>query len=60
VQVVQDQPTPFCFYKSALDFDGMNMVNILSFDSRSMKNLLENEYVERLCKTHPIFYKNKL
>jgi len=60
VQVVQDQPTPLCFYKSALEFEEMNMVSILSFDSRSMKNLLENDYIEEIDKNQPIFYRNKM
>lgn len=36
------------------------MASILSFDSRSMKFLLEHPFVEQIDKKHPIFYKNKL
>lgn len=36
------------------------MANVLSFDSRSMKFILEHEYVDQIDKKHPIFYKNKL
>jgi hypothetical protein len=60
VEVVKDQRIPTCFYKSSLDFDGMNMVNLLSFDSRCMAFLLEDQYVDSIDKKHPIFYKNKL
>ena len=38
-----DQPTPTVFFKSFLEFDGSNMVSILSFDSRSMNFLLDGE-----------------
>ena len=49
------------FYKSFLEFDGANMTSILSFDSRSMSHLL-NEDVggELFSKDYPIFYRNKI
>ena len=36
VDLVNNQPNPTVFYKSFLEFDGSNMVSILSFDGRSM------------------------
>ena len=41
LQLVKLQPNPSLFYKSLLEFDCQNMVSILSFDSRSMKVLLD-------------------
>lgn len=47
------------FYKSSLQFDGMNMVNILSFDSRCMEYLLQDKFVDKIDKKNPIFFRNK-
>jgi hypothetical protein len=44
VDLVNDQPNPKVFYKSFLEFDGTNMVSILSFDSRSMDYLLSDNF----------------
>jgi len=44
IELVTDQPNPSVFYKSFLEFDGSNMVSILSFDSRSMEYLLSDEF----------------
>ena len=44
MDLVQNQPNPQVFYKSFLEFDGSNMVSILSFDGRSMKYLLGDEF----------------
>ena len=44
VEIVNDQPSPMIFYKSFLEFDGSNMVSILSFDSRSMQHLLQDDF----------------
>jgi len=57
---VNDQPLPAVFYKSFLEFDGANMVSILSFDSRSMKVLLDDSNAEFFQSDFPIFYKNKI
>jgi hypothetical protein len=44
VDLVGTQPDPQVFYKSFLEFDGSNMVSILSFDGRSMKYLLSDSF----------------
>ena len=36
------------------------MTSILSFESKSMKYLLNDEFVEYFSEEKPIFYKNKL
>jgi hypothetical protein len=48
------------FYKSFLEFDGANMVSILSFDGRSMEKLLSDNFSEFFNNEFPIFYKNKI
>jgi hypothetical protein len=60
VALVRDQPNPSVFYKSFLEFDGANMVSILSFDSRSMTALLSDENAKYFNDEFPIFYKNKI
>ena len=58
--MVRDQPNPMVFYKSFLEFDGSNMVSILSFDGRSMNYLLSDDFSHDFSKEFPIFYKNKI
>jgi len=60
IDLVNDQPDPSVFYKSFLEFDGSNMVSILSFDSRSMEYLLQDEFEKFFDKRFPIFYRNKI
>ena len=48
------------FFKSFLELDGANMVSILSFDSRSMKCLLDDINQEYFSSEFPLFYKNKI
>lgn len=48
------------FFKSFLEFDGANMVSILSFDSRSMKVLLDDANKEFFQSEFPVFYRNKM
>jgi len=48
------------FYKSFLEFDGANMVSILSFDSRSMSHLLDDKHADFFSDEFPIFYRNKI
>ena len=38
--LVEKQPTPAVFFKSLFEFNGTNMVSILTFDSKSIKFLL--------------------
>ena len=54
------QNDPSVFYKSFLELDGTNMVSILSFDSRSMKYILDDKFSEYFDKELPLFYKNKI
>jgi hypothetical protein len=60
VGLVNNQPNPTVFYKSFLEFDGANMVSILSFDGRSMQFLLNDNFAQYFNKDFPIFYKNKI
>ena len=60
VDIVNDQPNPAVFYKSCLELDGSNMVSILSFDTRSMKYLLDDGFSEHFSFKYPIFYRNKI
>ena len=46
VDLVRAQPKPLVFFKSFLEFDGANVVSILSFDSRAMRHLLQDEHKE--------------
>ena len=55
-----DQPKPEVFLKSFLEFDGTNMVSILSFDSRSMSYLLDDRFAGFFQEEFPIFYRNKI
>ena len=48
------------FYKTFLELDGTNMVSILAFDSKSMKELLSDKYASHFQSDYPIFYKNKI
>jgi hypothetical protein len=57
--LINEQPNPTVFYKSLLELDGANMVSILSFDSRSMDQLLSDDFSEYFQDEYPIFYKNK-
>ena len=41
-KLVKSQYKPEVFYKSFLELDGTNMASILSFDSRSMKYILDD------------------
>ena len=60
VDIVNDQPNPSVFYKSFLELDCANMVSILSFDSRSMAYLLQEDFKEHFSDKYPFFYRNKI
>ena len=60
VDIVNDQPNPSVFYKSCFELDGSNMVSILSFDSRSMSYLLNDQFKSFFSFEYPLFYKNKI
>jgi hypothetical protein len=59
VDLVNDQPNPLVFYKTFLELDGANMISILSFDSRSMRFLLDDCFNEYFSAQYPIFYRVK-
>jgi hypothetical protein len=59
VDLVDDQESPCIFYKSCLELEGANMTSILSFDSRSIKYLLKDEFKQHFSKKYPLIYKNK-
>ena len=54
------QPDPSIFYKCSLDFNISNMCSILSFDSRSMSYLLDDQFDDYFSHDYPIFFKNKI
>jgi len=58
--LVSQQPDSSFFFKSMLEFEGNNLVSLLSFDSTSMKRLLSEENNELFTDRYPLFYKNKL
>lgn len=59
VSLIEEQPSPTIFFKSLLEFEGTNMVSLLSFDSRSMIYLLSPRFKEHFSAEYPIFYRNK-
>lgn len=48
------------FYKSFLELNASNMTSILSFDSRSMGYLLDDNFAKHFSSEFPLFYKNKI
>ena len=60
LHLVQNQPNPAVFFKSFLELDCSNMVSILCFDSRSMRELLDDKNSHHFSKDFPIFYKNRI
>lgn len=60
VDLVNDQPDPRTFYNAYLELDGANMLSILSFDSRTMKYLLDDQFDDYFSSEFPLFYKNKI
>jgi hypothetical protein len=53
------QPNPSVFFKSFLEFDASNLVSLLSFDSRAMKHLLQDDFSNYFDPKYPLIYKNK-
>lgn len=60
LNLVKGQDNPKIFYKTFLELDGTNMVSILSFDSRCIKDLLGEENKDWFSPEYPLFYKNKI
>jgi len=46
LELVKEQPNPSVFYKTFFEIDKANLLNILSFDSRSIKALLNDNFSE--------------
>lgn len=53
------QPDPQMFYKTFLELDKTNMLNIMSFDSKSMEILLNENFSDYYQSDFPVFYMNK-
>jgi hypothetical protein len=53
------QPNPQIFFKSFLEIDMSNLVSLLSFDSRSMRHLLQDDFASYFDPSYPLIYKNK-
>lgn len=60
MDLVNDQPDPRTFYSAFLELEGANMLSILSFDSRTMKYLLNEQFDDHFNSKFPLFYKNKI
>lgn len=60
MKLVKCQGSPSVFFKSFLELDGTNMASILSFDSRSIKAILDESNKEYFTPEYPLFYKNKM
>lgn len=60
VELVKDQPSPTLFYKTFLELGGANMATALAFDSRSLIQLLGDQFQHLFTEEYPIFYRNKI
>ena len=60
VNLVKMQPNPRFFFKTFLELDGCNMVQILAFDSKSMMYLLQDKNKSYFDEKFPLIYKCKL
>ena len=43
LKLVKIQPSPMIFFKSLMEFSGANLISMLSFDSKSIKELLDDK-----------------
>ena len=57
VKLIMEQPEPLMFYRSFLELKKSNLVSILAFDSRSIKELLSEPHQKHFQKDLPLFYK---
>ena len=61
--MVNDQPSPAIFFKVFLELDIKSMVAYLSFDSGSIRSLLDEKhdtyFRENDFETFPVFFKNR-
>ena len=60
INLIKMQPDPRFFYKTFLELGGSNFCSILSFDSLSMKSLLDEKNDKYFSEEYPIIYKNKM
>lgn len=54
------QTNPKILYRAFLDLDGANMLSILSFDSHSLRYLMDDKFEDHFTKDFPLIYKNKI
>ena len=59
VELIDLQPSPAIFFKSFMELDQANLVQIMAFDSKIIRKLLENTEYE-FSKEFPIFYKIRM
>jgi hypothetical protein len=60
IALVKEQPNPKVFYKTYLELNKSNMLNILSYDSKSIQCLLNEDFADFYDENFPIFFTNKL
>ena len=60
IALVKEQPNPRVFYKTYLELNKSNMLNILSYDSKSIQCLLNEDFADFYDEKFPIFFTNKL
>lgn len=56
IELIKMQPDPMLFFKSYMELDQSNMIQIFSFDSRIIKTLMDFEFTDYNRK-NPVFYK---
>ena len=59
IALVKEQPDPKVFYKTYLELNKSNMLNILSYDSKSIQCLLNEELADFYDENFPIFFTNQ-
>ena len=60
LSLIQEQPNPSVFYMPFLELDKTNMLNIMSYDSRSIQTLLSEEFEEYFTPDWPVFFTNRV
>jgi hypothetical protein len=56
-KIIDEQPDPSFFYKSLLELDVVNIVSIVSFDSKCIAALLDEKNSKYFTPKYPMFYK---
>lgn len=59
INVILDQPDPTIFFKSFLQFDLGNLMQLFSFEGDAYKYLLNDKFQRFFTPEYPLFYKNK-